>query len=607
MFCSSLKNRREWAAVVPTLARSPSPGWKGQTRLETHDIAFPVSSHGGRGQFFRVVLLSTSQVGTPEARDRIERLSLLDGRGKAAVIHLLGDKDGIAAFMKLQMEYAWPPGVWEQHGHAVSDPVSRMFTGDGIPIIPISSAAELPSCLDSLRCQCTSDGPVGRRADEASTSRDLVSHCVRGKALSDGQTNVLSDICGGFGDLAQHAFGPEGQRKMGQVMAPTARPQHSCQHASSSITKQRQQTVFSLSHPSAALLPPDVGASASPPSPDSADLHRRKSPTTMPSQSSDKRRRSPRIVQRNQEFLELCRIQYSIEAKTKMPTIPDSQLLDLHVIRSASFDIDEDDPIDFDPRFFLPGPADKMEEGLGEMRPGDWTVLPPLDYKKQRSSEWYGHMFFSNDCMGDARTRHQFFQNATDAIIDWGWHLFVKKTSIPRFYRSWTTPEGPRGHQFQSINFFIWPRGDKDWRYNPEVPHALGTTVDSCYPADGGILRSELLLAICLLKAQIRQPKWFQDHELCPVLAISFHGRFSARVVQAYYQNGRLVVRPSRLLNLHTPTMSPDVRLLARWLNARPIGNTRQADAETPAEDEGGLVCGLDDADQLHETITLKI
>ncbi|POR38228.1 Uncharacterized protein TPAR_01573 [Tolypocladium paradoxum] len=221
MFCSSLRKRREWAAVVPTLARSASPGWKGQTRLETHDIAFPVPSHGGRGQLYRVVLLSTSQVGTPEARDRVERLSLLDGRGKVAVIHLLADKDGMAAFMKLQMEYAWPPVVWEQHGHPGSDPVSRMFTNDGIPIIPISSAVELPSCLDSLRRQCISDGPKDKQAEETSTRGDLVSHCVRGQALSESQTNVLSDICGWFGDLAQHAFDPEGQRKMCDFLGDT--------------------------------------------------------------------------------------------------------------------------------------------------------------------------------------------------------------------------------------------------------------------------------------------------------------------------------------------------------------------------------------------------
>ncbi|POR38229.1 Uncharacterized protein TPAR_01572 [Tolypocladium paradoxum] len=335
----------------------------------------------------------------------------------------------------------------------------------------------------------------------------------------------------------------------------------------------------------------------------------------MPSQSSDKgrcSRTSPVIVQRKQEFQELCRIQYSLEAKKKMPTIPDSQLEDLRVIRGAPFDI-EDDPIDFEPRFFLPGPVDKMEEGVRRMmeegfqgfqyvRRSIWEVPRPLNCKKLRSSGWQDQFYVSSDFKLDAELRRRWFINATNSVSAWAPHKYVKSSSTPAFCSWWDTSEGPRWHQFQSVDYFMWPRAPRVLRYNPEVPHALGTTIDSRIPADGGLLRSELLLAVCLLKAQIRQPRWFQDHEICPALVISFHGRFSARVVQAYYHNGRLVVRASRLVNLHVPTLSPDICLLARWVNARPVGNTRRADAETPAEDEGGLVCVLDPPDKLHQT-----
>lgn len=68
---------------------------------------------------------------------------------------------------------------------------------------------------------------------------------------------------------------------------------------------------------------------------------------------------------------------------------------------------------------------------------------------------------------------------------------------------------------------------------------------------------------------------------------MSFHGRFSARVVQAHYNNGRVVVRPSRLLNMHTATVSPDVRLAVRWLLCRPVGDTRWPAAELPSGGDG--------------------
>jgi len=60
---------------------------------------------------FRIILLSSSQANTPEARTRIDRLSMLDGDGKAAVILLLEEKGSMDSFMELQMWYV------ERHEH----------------------------------------------------------------------------------------------------------------------------------------------------------------------------------------------------------------------------------------------------------------------------------------------------------------------------------------------------------------------------------------------------------------------------------------------------------------------------------------------------------
>lgn len=91
-----------------------------------------------------------------------------------------------------------------------------------IPVIPVSSAAELPCCLDSLRRQCV--GVRGRRTHEravASTRRHVLAHCTGADPLSESQTNVLSDICTGFGHLAEHAFDPDGQDRLCDFLGPT--------------------------------------------------------------------------------------------------------------------------------------------------------------------------------------------------------------------------------------------------------------------------------------------------------------------------------------------------------------------------------------------------
>ena len=79
--------------------------------------------------------------------------------------------------------------------------------------------------------------------------------------------------------------------------------------------------------------------------------------------------------------------------------------------------------------------------------------------------------------------------------------------------------------------------------------------------------------------------KWIQ------VLVLGCHSRFSSRIVQAYFYNGKMIIRPSRLLNMHTRTVSPDVCLAIRWLNACPVGDTRWpiSDPAKLGDDEAAL------------------
>lgn len=88
-----------------------------------------------------------------------------------------------------------------------------------VPIIPMSSAAELVGRLDALRRQCAQahTASVSRRrsrADEVAEIRGLASHCVHGQALPPEHVDILTDVSAGLGSLAQLVFSADGQRKI---------------------------------------------------------------------------------------------------------------------------------------------------------------------------------------------------------------------------------------------------------------------------------------------------------------------------------------------------------------------------------------------------------
>lgn len=75
-----------------------------ETRLETHDIAFPVKGHGDN-IVVRGILISTAEVRTPGIRGRLERLRILNGGSFIFVILLLNGVGSMAALLEVQMEF----------------------------------------------------------------------------------------------------------------------------------------------------------------------------------------------------------------------------------------------------------------------------------------------------------------------------------------------------------------------------------------------------------------------------------------------------------------------------------------------------------------------
>ncbi|KAH7329584.1 hypothetical protein B0I35DRAFT_47676 [Stachybotrys elegans] len=297
---------------------------------------------------------------------------------------------------------------------------------------------------------------------------------------------------------------------------------------------------------------------------------------------TDKRRRR----RRRKEYRLLDRIQGKLERRWRTPIFNDDQLAEVCVTRGAPFDIDNDDPLDFDPRYFLPGTEEDVDRGMELSRqdptiPRDnieWYLHQPIQCHRIRQ----GTLRYFESCK-DNRVREgeyhdTFFHKNTINITGWEKHWQVNTDKAPYFWRSWESPDNgePCAHVIRSGRYFWWRKpGLEPWEFNSDVPHAMATVSDSEVPRNGGLLRSELLVAVRLIKSQIAHLNVYIDHRVCPGLIISFHGRFSARVVQVSIENGVFTVRPSRLLNLHVTDITPDVRLALRWYNCLPVGDTR--------------------------------
>ncbi|KAM0426033.1 hypothetical protein ACHAPT_008664 [Fusarium lateritium] len=307
----------------------------------------------------------------------------------------------------------------------------------------------------------------------------------------------------------------------------------------------------------------------------------------------------PRYEARKQEFFQLNDIRKKLDKLYKTTEFDNDALEQISIVRGSPFNIDDDDPIDFDPRFFLPGPVENVEYGIEvlDKTPGlgrrRWPKLKPIRndeirkiVKKRAGPEYtpaerysYSRTIF-DQTMRDAHQLAMFCEEAAKIDSSWTAHIHIQchDRKAPRSFRLWFTPDEDEASRdyWVSGKYYRWKRGAGTFDpYHPHVPHAVATVYDSSRPLRQGMLRSELVVAVRLLKEQIRRTRVYIDHYIYPVLVISFHARYSARITQAYFQNGKVLIRPSRLVNFYTPILSPEVRLVIRWLNSRPVGETR--------------------------------
>ncbi|KAH7253023.1 hypothetical protein B0J15DRAFT_559999 [Fusarium solani] len=319
--------------------------------------------------------------------------------------------------------------------------------------------------------------------------------------------------------------------------------------------------------------------------------------STTPPNKEYRGSKHPRYALRKQELHQLSDIQHKLGKLYKITEFDNYALEKISIVRGSSFDIDDDDPTDLDSRFFLPGPIENMEYRVRKetQRLADPEVHPNQRYNYLRA------IYEAN--MREAALLAVFCQEAAKVESSWATHGYIHGRKAPCSERIWfsTDDDQPFRDFWTSGEYYRWKRGAGTLDcHNPNVPHAVATVYDSSRPLHQGMLRSELRVAVGLLREQIRRTRVYVDHYIYPVLVVSFHGRFSARITQAYFQNGKVVVRPSRLIDLQTPVMSTEVGLVIRWLNSRAVGETclsipeaEQFDDPVPTEVEVTDVKGM--------------
>ncbi|KAL7796616.1 hypothetical protein V8C37DRAFT_352793 [Trichoderma ceciliae] len=270
-----------------------------------------------------------------------------------------------------------------------------------------------------------------------------------------------------------------------------------------------------------------------------------------------------------------------LEGLTHKPLLSNDDLLQLGVVRGAEFIIDEDNPIDLDPRFFNPGSPHEVAQCVQNYE--ETKKWPRLRLGSEDRLDYWGYPLpyideieeFSYACwtLVEWERRYSFREEGYThrENQNWGEPFVSRTTNFYHFKEDWIHQD--YRHQFLFDRWMAYRPFLRSCDPGPEVSHTLAMTADTVRP-DDRLLRSELLMAAMFLRDNLAHRFW-PGHYTFPVLMFSFYIT-GCRLLQIHLENGRLHVRASRPLDLisNDGSVPSDARLVARWLMAEPIGKT---------------------------------
>ncbi|KJR80573.1 uncharacterized protein SPSK_10625 [Sporothrix schenckii 1099-18] len=143
IFCTSIRERPEWASVVPIFQAVPAePRWE-TARLSSHDLAVRVASEGigagahGSSDTIRFLLVAPGDVGQLESAKKLQRLAQRKNGPDSVVIFLLSRGDGeghnMMAYKQLQLD----------------------LRDMDLSILPLTAVAALPATVAAFCSQLT--------------------------------------------------------------------------------------------------------------------------------------------------------------------------------------------------------------------------------------------------------------------------------------------------------------------------------------------------------------------------------------------------------------------------------------------------------------------
>ncbi|KXH44581.1 hypothetical protein CNYM01_09542 [Colletotrichum nymphaeae SA-01] len=207
-FCSSLRQRPEWAPVIPLLISNTPPFQ--ERRLDTHDIALPISQN----QTYRFILLSPKDVGQQATAQRLERLNSLDGGCNIAVIFLIGEGvdqcDATQAFMELKIENKANNRSHQSLLEKLDPPLLAL---------PLTSHTELPSILAGLQEMLAAKSSSSLSSAQPSAGL-LLYMAGDNEPLSEHGANLLSELGQSPREIAALADTEEGKARILDLLGP---------------------------------------------------------------------------------------------------------------------------------------------------------------------------------------------------------------------------------------------------------------------------------------------------------------------------------------------------------------------------------------------------
>ncbi|KAL4941983.1 hypothetical protein BDV06DRAFT_222607 [Aspergillus oleicola] len=111
------------------------------------------------------------------------------------------------------------------------------------------------------------------------------------------------------------------------------------------------------------------------------------------------------------------------------------------------------------------------------------------------------------------------------------------------------------------------------WMRDDSKPH-LTFIMQHDMPPSEELLSTEVMTMLGMIRGRLARHT-LQEHNVVPVTAVSCMNEFAARVLQAHYSEGQLIIFKSKFYFFDNPTKRDDnINLFVLYLASEPVGNT---------------------------------